>query len=191
MYYGDGKGKTTAAMGLAVRALGRGLKVHIIQFIKGTWTTGEMEPLIRLGAGFEQMGKGFYKMMDDKLPPEEHMKAARNGLERAFELIACHPELVEGLPSEENTKEVVRQAHHDNRVDVLILDEILRAVQEGLLSQDDCYQLINSKPPELHLVMTGHTVWSELLERADMVSEMKKVKHPFDQGILAQIGVDF
>ncbi len=177
IYYGDGKGKTTAAMGLAVRALGRGMKVHVIQFIKGTWTTGEMEPLQRLGAGFEQMGKGFYKMMDDKLPPEEHMKAARNGLNRAFELL-------------EESK-VQKSIKSKAEVDVLILDEILRAVQEGLLSQDDIYQLIHSKPPELHLVMTGHTVWQELLERADMASEMKKVKHPFDQGILAQIGVDF
>ena len=110
VYYGDGKGKTTAAMGLAVRALGRGLRVHVIQFIKGTWTTGEMGPLQRLGAGFEQMGKGFYKMMDDKLPPEEHMKAARNGLERAMMLIKY---------SESSTSSVIPKFHlgsrHKNR----------------------------------------------------------------------------
>jgi len=208
IYYGDGKGKTTAAMGLAARALGRGLKVHIIQFMKGTWTTGEMESLQRLGAGFEQMGKGFYKMMDDKLPVEEHMNAARRGLERAFEIIRnsniSSPSVIQDVDTELKRKNQNQEGlrsvgvldarlrgHDGNILDVLILDESIRAVQDGLLSQDDICQLIDSKPPGLHLVMTGHTVWQALLDRADVVSEMKKIKHPFDRGVLAHIGVDF
>lgn len=165
---GNGKGKTTAALGTAVRAAGYGYKVAIIQFIKGTWHYGELDALKRLPQiELHRSGAGFYKIMGDDLPEEVHRKAAAEGLALA------------------------RQKLTSGRYQLVILDEVNNAVQTGLLSLEDLLGLIDDRPHEVDLMLTGRDAAPEVVERADLVTEMKEIKHPFQQGILAKKGIDY
>jgi len=166
---GDGKGKTTAAVGTAVRACGYGMRVVMIQFIKGPWKSGEQVSAARLAPEFEliKAGKGFYKIMGDRLPEEVHRRAAEEGYRTAEE------KLLSG------------------DYDVVILDEVNNAVSDGLLTIDQVISLVDRKPPHVHLILTGRNAHEKLVERAHMVTEMREVKHPYQQGILAQKGIDF
>jgi cob(I)alamin adenosyltransferase len=169
VYTGNGKGKTTAAMGLALRAAGYGKKVLVIQFVK-TWFTGEKGGFEFLpNVEFVQAGKGFYKILGDALPETEHVDAARAALGLASEKIAS------------------------GRYDVVVLDEVIGTVTGGLLPLESLLEVIDLKPPKLDLVLTGHRgkELPGLLERADLVTEMVKVKHPYDQGILAKKTIDY
>jgi cob(I)alamin adenosyltransferase len=169
VYTGEGKGKTTAAMGLALRAAGYGKKVLIIQFVK-TWYTGEKGGFEKLpNVEFIQAGKGFYKILGDKLPDVEHVEAAREALELAQAKITS------------------------GEYDVVVLDEIIGSVTGGLLELDPVLELVDSKPAEVDLVLTGHHAerLPALLERADLITEMKKIKHPYDSGILAKKTIDY
>lgn len=170
VYTGDGKGKTTAALGLAMRAWGDGLRVLILQFIKGGWEYGELraaEALAKVDGriAIEQCGLGFTRKGDKK--SEEHQRAARAALEKA------------------------RAAITGCAWDLVILDEINYAVKFGLISVDALMDLVAARPPELHLLLTGRDACPELIARADLVTEMHLVKHPFQQGIKAQKGIEF
>lgn len=169
VYTGDGKGKTTASMGMCVRAVGYGQKVCMIQFIKGSWKYGEMEGIKRLApeVEFYTMGKGFVGIIDDKLPFEEHQKAASETLDFARE------KMISG------------------QYEIIILDEINVAISLGLLEVEQVLKLIDQKPELVHLVMTGRNAAQEVIDRADLVTEMTEIKHPFQKGILAQKGVDY
>lgn len=168
VYTGEGKGKTTAALGLALRAVGYKRKVLIVQFGK-IWFTGELEgvkklrPFVKLIQG----GKGFVKILNDKLPLSEHKKAA----EETF--IKLQHEVTSG------------------NWDVVIADEIVGAVYAGLLELEAVLNLIKIRPKQLDLVLTGHHAHEKLLEASDMATEMKMIKHPFEQGYLAKVGVDY
>lgn len=167
-YIGDGKGKTTAAIGLAVRAVGAGLRVRMLQFIKGEWKPAELKGLALLADRFsmEQLGLGFvtYK---PKLPYERHLEAARAGWEQA------------------------RREMQSGAQDVLILDEINNAFRFGLLPPAEVIEALRTRPPELHVVLTGRGAPAEILDVADLVTEMRSVKHPYEHGIPAQYGIDF
>lgn len=169
VYTGEGKGKTTAALGMAVRAVGRGFKVLMIQFIKGSWHYGELEGVKALGPNFEITtgGKGFVGIVDDKLPFEEHQKAAAETL--AF------------------AKEKVTSGEYD----LVILDEINNAVKGNLIPIEGVLDLLDARPPDVHLVLTGRAAHPAVIERADLVTEMREVKHPYQKGILAQVGIDY
>ncbi len=171
VFTGDGKGKTTAAMGLALRAVGNGMRVRVIQFIKGTWKTGEVEAAKALAPNFEivRAGRGFTieRLRDPRIPMEEHAAAAQAGLEEA------------------------RRSLASGRLDVLVLDELLGALKARLVTLEQVLDLVAQKPPDLHLVITGRDAPPALIERADLVSEMRLVKHPYEQGIPAQRGVEF
>lgn len=169
VYTGDGKGKTTAAMGLALRAAGYGKRVLVIQFVK-TWFTGEKGGFELIpNVEFIQAGKGFYKILGDDLPEGEHVEAAQEALGLAQVKIAS------------------------GEYDVVVLDEIIGSVTGGLLKLEPVLALIDSKPPLLDLVLTGHhgKELPALLERADLITEMVKVKHPYDSGILAKKTIDY
>jgi cob(I)alamin adenosyltransferase len=168
VFTGNGKGKTTAALGTALRAVGYGRRVAIIQFIKGTWRYGEMDALERIPEiELHRVGAGFYKIMGDTLPEEVHRQAARDGLELA------------------------REKLRGGRYHLVILDEINNAVHAGLLGVQDVLGLIDDRPEEIDLILTGRDAAPEVQERADLVTEMREIKHPFQKGILARKGIDY
>jgi len=165
---GNGKGKTTAALGMALRAWGQGMKVLVLQFIKGGWKYGELKAIEKLGPNFEirQMGEGFIKGADESsLDP--HRQAAQEALAAA------------------------RKETAGGKYDMIILDEILYAVHYGLVALPDVLGIIDGKPAGLHLVLTGRNAPPEVMERADLVTEMREIKHPYQNGIQAQKGIEF
>lgn len=169
VYTGNGKGKTTAALGLCIRAVGYDEKVCIIQFIKGSWKYGELDGIKKLAPNVElfQKGLGFVGIIDDKLDRSEHIKAANEAVQFAREKI------------------------QSGKYDIVILDEINVAIGLDLIKVDDALELINSKPELLDLVLTGRNARQEIIDRADLVTEMREIKHPFQKGIMAQRGIDF
>ena len=169
VYTGGGKGKTSAALGLVLRAVGYNHNVCMIQFVKGSWHYGELDSAKRLAPEFEMItaGKGFVGILDDKSPREEHVKAAND------------------------TLMISREKILSGKYNVVILDEINYAVQLELLKLDDVIDLIKSKPAELDLVLTGNHATKEVIELADLVTEMKEIKHPFKSGLKAKKGIDF
>lgn len=169
VYTGDGKGKTTAALGLCVRAVGYGHRVAIIQFVKGSWHYGEKDGIKRLApeVSFEALGKGFVGIVDDQLPREEHEQAARDTLAEA--------------------RRVIEAGAHQ----IVILDEVNVALDLGLVSTAEVLEAVRSRPVAMHVVCTGRGAPRALVEAADLVTEMREVKHPFQQGLLAQRGFDF
>lgn len=168
VYTGDGKGKTTAALGMALRAAGHGMKVLIVQFVKSFKSYGELKFLKKYDCGIEikTMGKGYVKMKGDVHPFEEHVKAAKKTLEFAREQI------------------------QSKKYQIVVLDEINIALDKKLISMKEVADLISQKPPHLHLVLTGRNAPKKLIGLADLVSEVKEIKHPFRKGILAQKGIE-
>ena len=163
VHTGDGKGKTTAALGLAIRAWGAGLKVLILQFIKGQRCSGELEALNALGMEVRRLGLGFIT----KENFDEQRQSAREALTLA-------------------RKEILSGAW-----DLIVLDEINYAMKFGLLDAEETLELIKLRPPQLHLVFTGRGASRQLIDAADLVTEMKLIKHPFQRGIAAQSGIEF
>ncbi len=169
VYTGKGKGKTTAALGMALRAVGYNYKICMIQFIKGSWHYGEMTSSKRLEPEFEltAIGKGFVGIMDDKSPIEDHKEIASEALRIAKEKI------------------------HSEKYDIIKLDEQNDAINLNLVKVEDVLNLIKNKPDKLNLVLTGNYAKDEIIEIADLVSEMREIKHPFKSGIRAKKGIDF
>ncbi len=167
VHTGDGKGKTTAALGLALRAAGQGMTVSMIQFIKGSWKYGELKaPDFLPGFEIKPMGKGFVGLGGKTPDPED--------VALAGETLAYGKELVNS-----GTK------------DMIILDEVNCAVALGLVPVEDVLQLIKDKPEKVHLVLTGRGAHPRVIEAADLVTEMREIKHPFKNGVKAQRGIEF
>lgn len=167
---GDGKGKTTSALGLALRAYGNGLKVLILQFIKGAQSYGELSAVEKLNGNEEriiikQAGLGFTKRggIDEKT----HKKAADFALNEA------------------------KDALQSGDWDMVILDEILYAVKFNLIEEKELFSLIDLKDENTHLVLTGRGASDALIKKADLVSDIACVKHPYQKGIKAQAGIEF
>jgi cob(I)alamin adenosyltransferase len=171
VFTGNGKGKTTAAFGLALRAYGNKMSVKIIQFIKGSWKSGEREAIRKYLPGIEVEvgGKGFTieRLRNPKIPMEAHAQAARNAFEEA------------------------KQSLNSGKYNMLILDEILGAISAGLITEQEVIDLILSKPKDLHLVLTGRGATQGIIGVADLVTEMHEIKHHLTQGIPAQRGIEF
>lgn len=170
VFTGDGKGKTTASLGQAVRAVGRGKKVLMIQFIKGPWKSGEdfAEVKSKDGKGeftLKKMGLGFVGILGDKIPKEEHAAAAKKAL-KYFET---------ELPKH----------------DLVILDEVNVAVSLGLVSATEVLAALKGLPKEMIVILSGRGAPQEFIDVADLVTEMKEIKHPYNYGELAELGVEF
>lgn len=161
VFTGDGKGKTSSALGVAVRAASAGLKVGWV-----SWYKEKVLPARFNIEGVEMyaIGKGFYKLPEDHASPAEHKQAAVTALRQAEKLL--------------------------KKVDVLVLDEVNNAVQDKLINLIDLINLI-SKRGKTHIILTGRNANKKIIELADLVTEMKKVKHPFDKGIKAVKGLDY
>ncbi len=168
IFTGKGKGKTTAAMGQALRAVGQGLKVLMLQFIKGTWDYGELESIKRLEPDFEiqPLGKGFIRS-NSKLDENE---------------------------AQENVNQSWKQTRNEilsDKYDMIILDEINYVISYGLLPVEEVLALFEEKPDRLHLILTGRDAHQSIVERADLVTEMNEIKHQYSKGIKAQKGIEF
>ncbi|MCR4306223.1 MAG: cob(I)yrinic acid a,c-diamide adenosyltransferase [Candidatus Daviesbacteria bacterium] len=168
LYTGEGKGKTTAALGLVLRAVGYKRRCLIVQFGK-IWHTGELNgtKLLSPYVKFVQGGKGFVKIFGDQLPLKEHKKAAKETFENLYR------RMVSG------------------KWDIVVADELVGAVSSGLLPESLAVKLIKAKPLKVDLVLTGHHAPKKLIDLADLVTEMQEIKHPFKEGILAKRGIDF
>jgi cob(I)alamin adenosyltransferase len=169
VYTGKGKGKTTAALGIVLRAVGHGYKVGMIQFIKGEWYYGELTSSKRLEPEFEMIaaGKGFVGIIDDDHPFEDHQTAAKEAIALAKEKIAS------GI------------------YDIMILDEVNYAAKLNLISEQDILDTISARPEKTSLVLTGNYVPESVIAVADLVTEMREIKHPYQKGIKAKKGIDF
>ncbi len=168
IYIGDGKGKTSAAAGLAIRAAGTGMKVLYAQFVKGDWPSGERQVLEKLpNVTVKLMGRGFVGILGDRKPLSEHIRAAKEGLK------------------------LIIKALKSKKYDLVIADEAIAAIESKLLTVEDVYKMIKAKPDNVHLCLTGHKRIKKLIEAADLVTEMRMIKHPYYKGILAQRGIDY
>jgi len=166
VYTGDGEGKTLTALGLALRAVGHGKKVVMIQFMKGKKDTGEYLIKDRLGPEFELYQFGREEFVNLENPEDIDIELARRGLEFAKEILSKEP-------------------------NILILDEINLAVSTGLLSLKDVINFLSRLPDEMTVVLTGRHAPGELIEMAGLVTEMKYIKHPFERGLAGRRGLDY
>jgi cob(I)alamin adenosyltransferase len=166
---GNGKGKTSSAVGMAVRACGHGMKVSIIQFMKGDLYTGEWDGIKKMACGIELIptGMGFCGIQGNPFPYEAHREAAQQAVRLAKERLKS------------------------GGLDVIILDEINNALKLNLVDLEQVLDLIRSKPPLMHLILTGRDAHAEVIEMADTVSEVVEVKHAYRKGIEPQPGVDY
>ncbi len=168
VFTGAGKGKTTAALGTGFRAAGNGMRVLMLQFIKGSWHYGELDAAEMIGENFQirPMGRGFIKVGGAETDPED------------VRLIQeCWAEAARAIAS--------------NEWDMLILDEILYAVSYGLLDPDAVAAALETRPPLLHVILTGRNAHPRLVALADTVTEMGERKHAYQKGILAQRGIEY
>ncbi len=166
VYTGNGKGKTTAALGLALRAVGRGFKVLIIQFMKGNIECGEIESARKLlpNLTIKQMGRGTF--VSKSRPDPVDVRQAQKGFSLA------------------------KKAVENKEFDIVILDEINVAIDYGLIPLSDLLQLIDSKPENVELILTGRNAKPEIIDKADLVTEMVDRKHYYDNGVPARKGIE-
>lgn len=191
VYYGDGKGKTTAALGAVLRAVGQGWRCAVFQFIKGSWPSSErvaipkyLGKLVTIEAG----GKGFVGILDDRLPRSVHKKQARALFRKVRKLFRAWGR---GDGAGARRARSTKPQATSPKPQLVVLDEILDAVEFRFLTETEVVRLIKSKPPPLHLILTGHKKFPKILAAADLVTRMTKEKHPYDQGVLAVRGLDF
>lgn len=163
---GPGKGKSTAAFGLILRALGHGWRIGVVQFIKGAWSTGERTALEAFGdqVSWHSMGEGFTWETQDKA---RDIAAAERAFAKATELMA------------------------DPEIRLVVLDELNIALRYDYLPLAEVVETLRSRRPDLHIVVTGRNAKPELIEAADLVTEMTLVKHHFTAGVKAQAGIEF
>jgi cob(I)alamin adenosyltransferase len=166
VHTGKGKGKSTAAMGLAIRAVGNGMKVGIVQFVKGVWSTGERVVLDKFPdlVNIKAMGDGFTWETQDR---KRDIKAAEGAWAMARDMIA------------------------DSSYSMVILDELNIVLRYDYIPISNVIETLKSKPENLHVILTGRNAKQELIEIADLVTEMTQIKHPFRSGVKAQVGIEF
>jgi cob(I)alamin adenosyltransferase len=167
VYTGNGKGKTTASLGLALRAVGHGERVYIIQFMKGDEKYGEVQAVRRYLPNVELVQKGLDAFVKKGHPGTQDLRLAEEGLNLAKSVISS------------------------GKYDLVILDEINVAVDYGLLTEEDVLDIIALKPNFTTLVLTGRYASGKILEKADMISEVREIKHHYSQGIPAQPGIEY
>jgi cob(I)alamin adenosyltransferase len=165
---GPGKGKTTAAMGTALRAVGQGMRVLMLQFLKGSWHYGELDAVQAFGDKFvmKQMGRGFVKVGTEKPDPEDVRM-----VEEAW---------AEG-----------EKAIQSGEWDLVVLDEINYAISYGMLDPATVVDSLKKKPEMVHVILTGRNAHPTIVEAADTVTEMRQVKHAYEKGVMAQRGIEY
>ena len=168
VYTGPGKGKTTCALGTAFRAVGQGLRVLMVQFIKGSWHYGELDAAKMLGDDrmeIRPMGRGFVKLGGEQDPEDVRL---------------C-----------EEAWQYGRERMASGEYQLIVFDEINYVISYHMLDVEKVVAALISRPEDLHVICTGRNAHPKLVEAADLVTEMREVKHPYTQGILAQRGIDY
>src|SRR5213082_68326 len=165
---GPGKGKTTAAMGTALRAVGNGMRVLMLQFLKGSWHYGELDAVKAFGDNFvmKQLGRGFVKVGGAETDPED-------------------------IRMVEAAWEESRAAIMSGQWDLVILDEINYAISYGMLDPARVVEALKQKPEMVHVILTGRNAHPTIVELADTVTEMRQVKHAYEKGVIAQRGIEY
>lgn len=165
---GDGKGKTTSALGMAVRAIGQGIKVIMLQFLKGTWKYGELETAGRLAPDLtiRPLGEGFVHVDPVNPDPKD---------------VACA----------QRAWEVCKQTLAAGEYGMVIFDELNTTISYGLLPVDEVITVLKQRPPQIHVVVTGRDARPEMVELADLVTEMREIKHPYRSGVTARKGIEY
>lgn len=166
IYTGDGKGKSTAAFGAVFRSLGRGYKVAVVQFIKGEWISGEVKALEKFGSQVDYFSEGEGFTWDTQ-SLERDVATARRGWERCLGLL--------------------RARKHQ----IYLFDELVYVLKYNFLPLNEVIDGLKERDPDAHVILTGRDAPPDLVKMADLVTEMKEVKHPFRQGIVAQPGIDY
>ncbi len=166
VYTGDGKGKTTAALGQAFRAAGHGLKVHILHFMKNDPNYGEMLSAARMGDNWQVGQYGRARFVSKSKPAAEDIALARQGLERARTLASS------------------------NTVDLLVLDELVNALDFNLVELDAVLDLLGTRAPNTEIILTGRNAPAQLIQAADLVTQMQPIKHYYDTGTPARVGIE-
>ena len=168
VHTGAGKGKTTAAMGTALRAVGNGLKVLMLQFLKGSWHYGELDAVKAFGSNFvmKQMGRGFVKVGGAETDPEDVKMVGEAWAE-------------------------AEAAIRSGQWDLIILDEINYAIGYNMLDPAKVVAALKAKPEPVHVILTGRNAHPTIIELADTVTEMKQVKHAYEKGVMAQRGIEY
>lgn len=169
IYTGNGKGKTTAAVGLAVRAAGDGLKVYMVQFLKGGHS-GELDSAKKLAPNFEifrfEKKRGFFWTLN-----EEQISELKKEIQEAYKFCI--------------------DALKNRKCDILIMDEVMGALSNNLISEQQLLELMDSRPDNMELILTGRNVPEKIMERANLVTEMRDIKHYFNEGVPARIGIEY
>ncbi len=190
VYTGDGKGKTTASLGLALRALGHNYTVYIIQFLKGG-DTGEMFSIQKYlpNVKLVQFGKDALTEKQMKIVSFEDKEKKDNHLDenQTYKFLPDTEEIEPSRMGFEHAKNIISAGRHN----VVILDEINCALAKGMISKEEVLELMKNKPEHVELVLTGRDVPEEIKNAADLVSEIKRIKHPFDKGVLARKGIEY
>jgi cob(I)alamin adenosyltransferase len=165
---GPGKGKTTAAMGTGLRAVGNGMKVLMLQFLKGSWHYGELDAVQAFGDKFvmKQMGRGFVKVGGAETDPEDIRLVEEAWAEAEKAILA-------------------------GEWDMVILDEINYAISYGMLDASKVVEALKRKPEMVHVILTGRNAHPSIVEAADTVTEMREVKHAYQRGVMAQRGIEY
>ena len=165
---GPGKGKTTAAMGTALRAVGQGMRVLMLQFLKGSWHYGELDAVKAFGDKFvmKQLGRGFVKVGGAEPDPED-LKAVEDAWKES------------------------EQAILSGQWDLVVLDEINYAISYKMLDAERVVEVLKRKPEMVHVILTGRNAHPSIVELADTVTEMRQVKHAYEKGVMAQRGIEY
>jgi cob(I)alamin adenosyltransferase len=165
---GPGKGKTTAAMGTALRAVGQGMRVLMLQFLKGSWHYGELDAVKAFGDKFvmKQLGRGFVKVGGAEPDPED-LKAVEDAWKES------------------------EQAILSGQWDLVVLDEINYAISYKMLDAERVADVLKRKPEMVHVILTGRNAHPAIVEIADTVTEMRQVKHAYEKGVMAQRGIEY
>jgi cob(I)alamin adenosyltransferase len=183
IYTGNGKGKTTAAMGLAIRSAGHGYRVRIIQFLKGSTYSGELVSLQKLGIELYQFGRTC-----------PHAAVIKSGFMNCQSCGQCWINLKDinemDILKIEMAWQLTKDTIHEN-YRILILDEILNAVKKKLIPLKDLSSWLKELPDDIEVILTGRDAPDELIDIADLVSEVRKIKHPFDKGIKSRRGIEY
>lgn len=167
VYTGDGKGKTTAAIGLVTRAWGRGLKVKVFQFLKGPGGSGEHWTFLGFNPPLHIYPLGTGEFIQNRLPTSKEITLTVNGWKQ------------------------VEEAVLSDTLNIVVIDELSHVINKGLLPLEKVLTILKQKPVRLELVLTGRDMPKEIIELADLVTEMKMVKHPYQKGIAAREGIEF